>query len=80
MLLRCHSLGGAKAAFPRSRHGRSSDRDQRRQGCAAPAGLDLDASARRGRKMTGGLEIRLDRHLGEEAFNFAAQIGGCIFH
>ena len=44
--------GGAKAAFPRSRHFQSCGRDQRRQGCAAPAGLDLDASARRGRKMT----------------------------
>jgi len=45
--------GGAKAAFPRSRHGLSSDHGQRGQGCAAPGGLDLDASARRGRKMTG---------------------------
>jgi len=54
MLLRCHSLGGAKAAFPRSPHFQSCDRDQRGQDCAAPAGLDLDASARRGRKMVGG--------------------------
>ncbi len=29
------------------------DRDQRRQGCAAPAGLDLDDGARRGRMMAG---------------------------
>ena len=51
--LRCDSLGGAKAAFPRSWHAQSRDHGQRCQGCAAPVGLDLDASARRGRKMTG---------------------------
>jgi|BarGraIncu00222A_1022003.scaffolds.fasta_scaffold89313_1 hypothetical protein len=33
MLLRCRSLGGAKAAFPRSRHFQSCDRDQPGQGC-----------------------------------------------
>jgi hypothetical protein len=31
----------------------SCDRDQRRQDCAAPEGLDLDASAKRGRRMAG---------------------------
>ena len=50
-----HSLGGAKAAFARSRQVQSSDRGQRGQGCIAPEGLDLDASARRGRTMTGVL-------------------------
>jgi hypothetical protein len=45
-------VGGAGKAFPRSRHGQSSDRGQRGQGCVAPEGLDLDACARRGRKMT----------------------------
>jgi hypothetical protein len=54
MLLRFHSLGGATEAFPRSRQDQSSDRDQRGQGCAAPVGLDLDASARRGRTVAGG--------------------------
>jgi hypothetical protein len=48
-----HFLGGAGRAFPRSRHFQSCDRDQRSQGCAAPAGLDLDTSARRGRTMVG---------------------------
>jgi hypothetical protein len=58
MLLRFHSLGGAGRAFPRSRHVKSSDHGQRGQGCAAPAGLDLDASARRGRKMTVGYQVK----------------------
>jgi len=34
-------------SFPRSRHFQSCDRDQRGQGCAAPAGLDLDATSSR---------------------------------
>jgi hypothetical protein len=48
---RLNSLGEALAAFPRSRHAQACDRGQRGQGCAAPVGLDLDASARRGRKI-----------------------------
>jgi hypothetical protein len=32
----------------------AGDRDQRRQGCAAPEGLDLDAGARSGRTMADG--------------------------
>src|SRR5665811_356802 len=47
--------------FPRSRHFQSRDRDQRCQGCAAPAGLDLDASARRGRKMAVGYQANFLR-------------------
>jgi len=39
------------AALPRSRRVQSRDHGQRGQGCVAPEGLDLDASARRGRKM-----------------------------
>jgi hypothetical protein len=50
-----HSLGGAgKRSFPRSRQVQSRDHGQQCQGCVARVGLDLDASARRGRKMTGG--------------------------
>jgi hypothetical protein len=33
---------------------RPCDRDQRGQGCAAPAGLDLDHGARRGRMIAAG--------------------------
>jgi hypothetical protein len=40
----------------------SCDRDQRRQDCAAPEGLDLNASARRGRRIVG---CALLRGLGE---------------
>jgi hypothetical protein len=36
----------------------SCDHGQRRQGCVAPEGLGLDASARRGRRMAGGGGVR----------------------
>jgi len=49
---RFYSLGGATTAFPRSRHAQTRDHGQRRQGCAPPAGLDLDAGASRGRTVT----------------------------
>jgi hypothetical protein len=39
--------------FPSEPTGQPCDRDKRRQGCAAPAGLDLDDGAGRGRMMGG---------------------------
>jgi hypothetical protein len=59
MLLRFHSPGGAKAAFPRSRHGRSSDRDQRCQGCAAPEGLDLGRQREAGAQDGGTKRVQI---------------------
>ena len=38
-----------------------------------------DSGDRRSVLLSGG-PVRLNRHLGEEAFDFAAQIGGCLFH
>ena len=46
-------FGETCLTFPSEPTRQACDLGQRRQGCAAPAGLDLDASARRGRMMAG---------------------------
>jgi hypothetical protein len=52
------SLGGTRSDIPLEPTRPSCDRGQRRQGCAAPEELDLDVSARRGRRMAGCALLR----------------------